>query len=531
MAQIKCKKCGNLIEVEKGAIIAVCDKCLLAQPINAENASAVPENNHASTNADVLPGVQSYLKRVYIFLEDEEWEKADEYCEKILDINPEIAEAYLCKLMAEFCVGKREDLINCEKSIRGANYDKIMRFGDNKIKAEIKAAADAIENRISPKIRPAEGESPEQEENKTTGYETAVAVNKTTSLEGETKTKKPSKKMLLILLAVLLVVAVAVSGIFISRDSAEPSSPQQTTEDNNALETPVIDENNIAETFANCTTISAGSGHTVGLEKDGTVVAVGLNDNGQCDVEGWSDIVSISAGYYHTVGLKKDGTVVVVGMNDYGQCDVEDWENIVAISAGGYHTVGLKKDGTVVATECIGEFDNGQYDVEDWKDIVAISSGGYHTVGLKKDGTVVAVGHNYWGQCDIEDWKDIVAISAGHYHTVGLTKDGTVVAVGRNNEVQCDVDGWKDIVTISAGLYYTVGVEKDGTVVVAGVNAFGECDAEDWKDIAAISAGFVHTVGLKKDGTVVATEYIGYPPNDYYGQCDVEGWKNIKLPK
>ena len=36
-------------------------------------------------------------------------------------------------------------------------------------------------------------------------------------------------------------------------------------------------------------------------------------------------IVSISAGDEHTVGLKKDGTVVAVGLNDYGQCDVDVW--------------------------------------------------------------------------------------------------------------------------------------------------------------------------------------------------------------
>ena len=30
----------------------------------------------------------------------------------------------------------------------------------------------------------------------------------------------------------------------------------------------------------------------------------------------------VSAGTYHTVWLKPDGTVVAVGNNDYGQCDV-----------------------------------------------------------------------------------------------------------------------------------------------------------------------------------------------------------------
>ncbi|MBR3552885.1 MAG: TIR domain-containing protein [Clostridia bacterium] len=269
-------------------------------------------------------------------------------------------------------------------------------------------------------------------------------------------------------------------------------------------------------------TVSVGNIHTVGLKKDGTVVAVGSNEYGQCDVSGWKDIVTISAGYGYTVGLKKDGTVVAVGNNNYGQCDVSSWKDIVAISAGEYHTVGLKKDGTVVA---IGNNEDGQCDVSDWKDIVAISAGCNHTVGLKKDGTVVAVGTNGSnGQCDVSSWRDIVSISAGSFYTVGLKKDGTVVAVGNNNYGQCDVSSWKDIVAISAGSCHTVGLKKDGTVGAVGGNGFGECNVSGWKDIVAVSAGSSYTVGLKKDGTVVAVEA------NFSGEWDVSDWKDIKLP-
>ena len=53
----------------------------------------------------------------------------------------------------------------------------------------------------------------------------------------------------------------------------------------------------------------------VGLRMDGTVVAVGNNEYGQCDVSGWTDIVSVAAGGAYTIGLKADGTVVAVGKN------------------------------------------------------------------------------------------------------------------------------------------------------------------------------------------------------------------------
>ena len=148
-------------------------------------------------------------------------------------------------------------------------------------------------------------------------------------------------------------------------------------------------------------TVSTGISHTVGLKADGTVVAVGDNDYGQCDVDGWTDIVAVSAGGLYTVGLKADGTVVAVGENDYGQCDVDGWTDIVAVSAGDSHTVGLKADGTVVA---VGNF-SGRYGVDGWTDIVAVSAGSLHTVGLKADGTVVSNGDD---QCDVDGWTDIL---------------------------------------------------------------------------------------------------------------------------
>jgi len=66
----------------------------------------------------------------------------------------------------------------------------------------------------------------------------------------------------------------------------------------------------------------------VGVKSDGTVVAVGRNLEGQCDVSGWANItqVALGAAHLHTVGLKSDGTVVAVGNNDNGRCNVNDWD-------------------------------------------------------------------------------------------------------------------------------------------------------------------------------------------------------------
>ena len=206
----------------------------------------------------------------------------------------------------------------------------------------------------------------------------------------------------------------------------------------------------------------------MGLRKDGTImVEIQKDESKMCDVSGWHDIARIACGEEHTVGLKKDGTVVAVGNNDDGKCNVSGWTNILDITSGPYHTVGLKKDGTVVA---VGNNDDGQCKCDvsrGWRDIIKVAAGDYHTVGLKKDGTAVAVGRNYRGQCNVSGWTNIVDIACGDFITVGLRSDGTVIAAGENEYGQCDlIRDWKDICAVFVNNMHTFGLRKDGAILM-----------------------------------------------------------------
>ncbi|MGN0165151.1 MAG: TIR domain-containing protein [Lachnospiraceae bacterium] len=267
-------------------------------------------------------------------------------------------------------------------------------------------------------------------------------------------------------------------------------------------------------------TISVGRYHTVGLKSDGTVVAIGDNSYGECNVDEWSDIIDISADAVSTLGLKSDGTVVATGDNSNGQCDVSSWINIISVVLAGNHTVGLRKDGTVVAT---GNNEYGQCNCKSWGNIVDIAAGENHTVGLKADGTVIAVGDNINGQCNVNDWTDIVTIIAGKNYTVGLKDDGTVIAVGDNKNGQCNVRRWNNVIAVASAGDCTVGLTSNGTILIAGNLQYGE-DISTWTDIIAISVGENHAVGLKSDGSLVA---VG---NNNYKQCNVSDWTDIKLP-
>lgn len=522
------------------------------------------------------------LKRAFIFLEDGDWSSADEYCEKVLDLDPECAQAYLGKLMAELRVRKVDELANCEQSFDDKdNYRKVMRFGGETLRDTLEGYITKINDR--------------NENARLAGIynDAANAMSRADSEDAYRSAADRFKSIPGFKDANALAESCLDKAEICRKDGIYSSAKSKITEDSTASCEEAIQmfqsisgwkdadeqicacqkrieeikakekaERLEAERKAEERRIAANKARrkrkkafvigapivcaciafvivltTVIIPKQKYNKAIHLLDSGDYAE---AAITFGSLGNYkdardrciplfqlfsdslsaknHTVALKADGTVMATGYNAYGECDVSDWKDVVDVSAGYNYTISLKANGTVVAT---GYNEYGQCDVLDWVDIVSVSAGHNHTIGLKADGTVVATGNNASRQCNVSNWKDIVAVSAGHNHTIGLKADGTVVATGYNEYGQCDVLGWTDIVSVSAGNDCTIGLKTDGTVVAVGYNEYGQCDVLDWVDIVAVSAGYNHTIGLKADGTVVAAG------RNHFGQCNVSDWVDI----
>ncbi|BAU27769.1 alpha-tubulin suppressor-like RCC1 family protein [Aneurinibacillus soli] len=256
--------------------------------------------------------------------------------------------------------------------------------------------------------------------------------------------------------------------------------------------------------------ISGGSGHSLALKPDETVVAWGDNSFGQLNIPGLTGVRSIAAGYNHSLALKSDGKVVAWGFNNLGQLNIPaGLTGVVDITAGGYHSLALKSDGTVAAW---GYNSSGQCTVPTGlTGVVAISGGDSHSLALKSDGTVVAWGDNSSGQCTVPaGLTGVVAIAAGGYHSLALKSDGTVVAWGYNSSGQCSIPtGLTGVVAIAAGSQHSLALKSDGTVVVWGDNSSGQCNipAGLTSGVVGIDAGQLHSLAVKSDGTVVSWGY------------------------
>lgn len=96
-------------------------------------------------NIEVAP----LLERGFMFLEDEEWDRADEFFEKVLNKDPKNAQAYLGKLLADLEVSSFEKLSEFHTTFSDSNfYEKIMRFADSDLKERVKNSNNIIARRV-----------------------------------------------------------------------------------------------------------------------------------------------------------------------------------------------------------------------------------------------------------------------------------------------------------------------------------------------------------------------------------------------
>ncbi len=95
------------------------------------------------------PGVSSLHKRAVLFLEDSDWDSATDYFDRILDIDPEYAPAYIGKVQVKNQMRREADLARCKAPLSSdPDYQKALRFADDKQKEIYSGYNRAILERI-----------------------------------------------------------------------------------------------------------------------------------------------------------------------------------------------------------------------------------------------------------------------------------------------------------------------------------------------------------------------------------------------
>ena len=147
MSALQCEICGGKLMAKAGGLFECeyCgmqyDKTRIQEMVQEIKGTVTVEGTVEVKGTVKIEGSvtkESLLKRAFLELEACNWAEAISRLNQVLDIDPECAEAYLGKLMVERHVGRREDLKNCEKTFEdNGNYLKVLRFGDDSLKAEL----------------------------------------------------------------------------------------------------------------------------------------------------------------------------------------------------------------------------------------------------------------------------------------------------------------------------------------------------------------------------------------------------------
>lgn len=299
--------------------------------------------------------------------------------------------------------------------------------------------------------------------------------------------------------------------------------------------------------------VAAGSGHSLALCSDGTLVAWGVNSSGQLGnntttgsptptlvaetgVLAGKRVVAIAAGNLHSLALCSDGTVVAWGNNSAGQ---------------------LGNNSTTDSLVPVAVNTNGALS---GKTVVAISAGNAHNLALCSDGTLVAWGDNSFGQLGnnstvgslvpvavsisgLLSGRTVITMAAGYAHNLALCSDGTLATWGDNTYGQLGNGGNTDsltpvavstegvltgkvIVNVAAGADHSLALSQDGTLAAWGWNGEGELGNNSTvnsnvpvsvigsgaligKTVSAVSAGEYHSIALATDGTLAAWGFGG----------------------
>ena len=147
MAKIQCKMCGRELTLPEGVLSGNCEHCgsLVTFPrvsihgvkkVAAKNAPAA-----AAAASAPQPGtgkINPLLRRAQIFVESGDFNSAREFCENVLNQEPENGWAYFTRMMAELQIADEKNLETVDFT-GNRSYKLAQRFADEELKAKFAA--------------------------------------------------------------------------------------------------------------------------------------------------------------------------------------------------------------------------------------------------------------------------------------------------------------------------------------------------------------------------------------------------------
>lgn len=135
-----CPQCGGEISIDNEREFGFCSYC---------GTKIILKNNEVVVNLSVSQEnpvtKESLFERAEIFLADKNYSEAEEYFNRVLDIDPKFSKAYWGLLKSKLNVSTDGELIEKRKNLKGfAEYDNAVKFGSPEERIAYEKISDVI---------------------------------------------------------------------------------------------------------------------------------------------------------------------------------------------------------------------------------------------------------------------------------------------------------------------------------------------------------------------------------------------------
>ncbi len=327
------------------------------------------------------------------------------------------------------------------------------------------------------------------------------------------------------------------------------------------------------------TTFSGGGSHVMYIKNDGAAYGGGYTLYGTLGFEDrrndqtvhiklFDGVTDLSMGYWHSFIVKSDGTLWAMGQNEEGQLGngkvsgsgvatlpVQVMSDVAAVVGQNDQTIALKTDGTLWRWGWIYKSVDGKVEStvtttpeKVAEGVISASVSSSIVYYVKADGSLWSFGRNIngalgQGGLDLPEdhvyetthmkiLDDVVSVSGGSRHGVALKSDGTLWTWGEGKDGTLGLGADKTftstptqvmegVKSMATTYYSTYAIKEDGTLWAWGDNTYGQVGngttddvfepVKVMDDVVDVNGGYNTAYALKANG-----ELWGWGNSDNY---------------
>ena len=483
--------------------------------------------------------VENLIKRIKMFLEDKDFESANEYCERALDMDPVNAKVYLYKLLIEYGVSTLDELKECKEDFSvSSNYKRVIRFGDkdliNNVNLYLNEAIKKFKEEktqeiyysVIEKIKYAftieDYQKIINDLNKIIDYkDSKILLENCQNIQSKMLYEKSIELMKNDSIEHLFLAKEYLERIPNWKDASKKYEYCNKKIERLQKEEEVYNKNifyKVRDNFTDWLFKGDVSGHinTCIFVVISVVIGINIFINSYIEPRSYyneaveyanNDDYYNAMEYFEMAGEYKDAQSQYekyYSIVNYNEAVMFEDEKDYGEAAVLYSNAGDYKDAKEKSLECYNK-------VKKYYNSMSFYDNNFIAIKEKKekyDNEILFENKDdfYDSYCSFSSWENIVSVCMGERYYLGLRSDGVVELQTRYNysDYEYNIGDWTNVVAIDTYEDTIVCVQSDGTAKIFTDKTSIKDAVEGWMNLADVKVRGDCVVALKKDGTIVS---------------------------